>query len=91
MPSRAPFTTLCQQVARLGSTGRADLHLHTTHSDGVYTPAEIVDLARRSGLAAIAITDHDTLSGLRPAQEAARGTSVEVLSAVEITLSAKLV
>src|SRR5438876_580690 len=61
------------------------LHLHTTHSDGTYTPAELVDLARRSGLAAVALTDHDTLGGVAVAQAAAIGTGVEIVPGVEIT------
>jgi predicted metal-dependent phosphoesterase TrpH len=42
-----------------------DLHVHTTASDGVYTPAEMIQLAIESGLKGIAITDHDTVDGLR--------------------------
>lgn len=45
----------------------ADLHVHTTHSDGIFTPEEVVDLAYNKGLNAIAITDHDTISGIEPA------------------------
>lgn len=85
MPARQPFTYLCQQLAKGPGVGRADLHLHTTASDGTYTPVQIVELARRSGLAAIAITDHDTFAGVVPAREAARGTSLEVIVGVEIT------
>jgi predicted metal-dependent phosphoesterase TrpH len=66
-------------------TGRADLHLHTTHSDGNYTPAQVVELARRCGLAAIAVTDHDTLASIGPARAAAVGTGVDVVAGVEIT------
>ncbi|MFO0876649.1 MAG: PHP domain-containing protein [Gemmataceae bacterium] len=84
MPARQPFTQLCQQLARGPLAGRADLHLHTTSSDGLYTPAQVVDLARRSGLAAIAITDHDTLAAVELAQQAA-GKALEVVPAVEIT------
>jgi predicted metal-dependent phosphoesterase TrpH len=84
MPHRQPFTALCQALAQLSRTGRADLHIHTTHSDGAYTPAEVVDLARRSGLAAVAITDHDTVSALPPACAAA-GRALEVVPGVEIT------
>jgi predicted metal-dependent phosphoesterase TrpH len=84
MPARQPFTTLCQTAARSRSAGRADLHLHTTFSDGLYAPAEIVDLARRSGLAAVAITDHDTLDGVPPARSAA-GSGLEVIAGVEIS------
>ncbi len=68
MPARQPFTTLCQTLARKPAAGRADLHVHTTHSDGSYTPAEVVDLARRSGLAALAITDHDTTAAVAEAR-----------------------
>ena len=85
MPARQPFTALCQAAARKPAAGRADLHLHTVHSDGSYTPAQIVDLARRSGLAAIAVTDHDTLSGIAAAQAAAAGSSMEIVPGVEIS------
>src|SRR5215467_13915430 len=84
MPARQPFTALCQLAARGRHAGRADLHLHTTHSDGSYTPAEVVDLARRSGLAAIAVTDHDTTSGVAEARAAA-ADGPEVIAGVEIT------
>ena len=41
-----------------------DLHVHTNHSDGTFTPREALTLASRLGLAAVAITDHDTTSAL---------------------------
>src|SRR5207244_3259160 len=85
MPARQPFTALCQIAARGRSCGRADLHLHSTRSDGTYTPAQLVDLARRSGLAAIALTDHDTLSGGAEAREAAHGGDVAIIAGVEIS------
>src|SRR5436190_14671862 len=85
MPAQQPFTLLCQEMSRSPSSGRADLHLHSVHSDGSYTPAQIVDLAQRSGLAAVAITDHDTVNGIAEARSAAAGSSVEILSGVEIT------
>lgn len=55
-----------------------DLHVHTTASDGLLTPAEVIDMAVRLGLTGIAITDHDTLKGLKPA--------IEYLSANKIGL-----
>jgi predicted metal-dependent phosphoesterase TrpH len=91
MPARQPFTVLCQRAAALAqpgvrtAAGRADLHVHTTSSDGEYTPDQIVELARLSGLLAVAITDHDTLDGVAAAQAAAVGTTVEVIPAVEIS------
>ncbi|MBY0528529.1 MAG: PHP domain-containing protein [Gemmataceae bacterium] len=85
MPAYQPFTALCQAISQPRTSGRADLHIHTVHSDGLYTPVEVIDLARRSGLAAVAITDHDTLEGVAPARAAAVGTTVSVISGVEIT------
>jgi predicted metal-dependent phosphoesterase TrpH len=85
MPARQPFTALCQLARRGPHAGRADLHVHTTHSDGAYTPAEVVDLARRSGLAALAITDHDTLAGVLPARQLAAGSDLEIINGIEIT------
>jgi len=84
MPSGQPFTQICQALAQPRYFGRVDLHLHTTCSDGAYAPHEIVDLARRSGLSAIAITDHDTLDAITPARQAARA-ALEVVNGVEIT------
>src|SRR6202166_2362597 len=84
MPARQPFTTLCQALARPRFAGRADLHVHTTHSDGAYTPAQVVELARRSGLAAVSISDHDTLDGIPSARRTA-ATGVEVVAGVELT------
>lgn len=65
--------------------GKADLHIHTTASDGLSTPAEIVESAIRHKLDIIAITDHDTISGVAEAREAAEGTGLEIVSGVEIT------
>jgi predicted metal-dependent phosphoesterase TrpH len=63
---------------------RVDLHLHTTCSDGAYTAAQVVDLARRAGLPALAITDHDTTAAWPEACQASSGT-IEVIPGVEIT------
>jgi len=41
-----------------------DLHVHTNKSDGQYSPEEVVAMAAKKGITALAITDHDTLSGL---------------------------
>jgi 3',5'-nucleoside bisphosphate phosphatase len=65
---------------------RADLHLHTTESDGRLTPAQMVALAAKTGLDAIAITDHDTINGVIPALEAARSTpSLMVIPGIELS------
>ena len=48
----------------------ANLHMHTTHSDGVYTPSEIVRIAKKEGYRAVAITDHDAATGYPELKEA---------------------
>ncbi len=64
---------------------KADLHLHTTASDGRLEPGEIVSLAIKVGLDVIAITDHDTIDGVVPALDAASASnSLRVISGVEI-------
>ena len=73
MPRRQPFTALCRSLAQDRTAGWIDLHVHSTASDGLYTPAQVVDLARRSGLAGVALTDHDTVEGV-PAVRRGRPT-----------------
>jgi predicted metal-dependent phosphoesterase TrpH len=65
--------------------GRVDLHIHTTASDGVYTPLKVVQEAVARGLTAIAITDHDTVGGIDEALEAAKGTALEVIPGIELS------
>jgi predicted metal-dependent phosphoesterase TrpH len=88
MPTGQPFTRICQQLAQLrAESPRADLHLHTCHSDGVWTPTEVVQRAAARGLGAIAITDHDTCSALPESRAAVRGleSAPEIIAGVEIT------
>ena len=67
--------------------GRCDPHIHTTYSDGMATPREVVERAVALGLDVIAITDHDSVAGAIEAREiAARdGYPVEVIVGVEVT------
>jgi predicted metal-dependent phosphoesterase TrpH len=62
----------------------ADLHIHSTSSDGSSTPEEIVRMAKSAGLEALAITDHDTLDGIRTAQRAGRANGIEILPGIEL-------
>ncbi|ADL11770.1 PHP domain-containing protein [Acetohalobium arabaticum] len=62
-----------------------DLHLHTTASDGSYTPEELVEKAVGMGLETIAVTDHDTVGGVAPALTAAKEVDLEVIPGVEFT------
>lgn len=61
-----------------------DLHTHSTHSDGTLTPTELVAAASAAGLSALALTDHDTMSGVPEFLAAARGRLIAV-SGVEIS------
>jgi predicted metal-dependent phosphoesterase TrpH len=64
-----------------------DLHTHTTASDGLHRPADNIRMAKEAGLAAIAITDHDTVAGIAEAAEAGAKLGVEVVPGVEISTS----
>lgn len=63
-----------------------DLHTHSTASDGCLTPAELVRRAASLGLAALALTDHDTVAGLAEARAAAQGTGLELVSGCELSV-----
>jgi len=64
---------------------RIDLHIHSTASDGTYSPKEIIALAERINLAAIAITDHDTIDGSKEAIVAGTPPGLKLLTGVEIS------
>ncbi len=63
-----------------------DLHTHSTVSDGTLTPTELVKLAKEVGLDAIALTDHDTFSGVAEAMEAGKEFGIEVIPGCELSL-----
>lgn len=63
----------------------ADLHIHTFYSDSTSSPKEIVEEAIQGGLHCIAITDHDTVEGIKPALEAAKDFDLEVIPGVELS------
>ena len=69
----------------MGDERRADLHAHTNRSDGVLGPAELVATASRAGLAAIAVTDHDTTAGIHEAVAAAADLDIEIVPGIEIS------
>lgn len=62
-----------------------DLHAHSTASDGTETPGEVMRIAARADLSAVALTDHDTLQGLGEAQIVADGVGVELIPGTEIS------
>lgn len=63
---------------------RADLHVHTTASDGTLTPEQVVREAARIGLGAVGIADHDTVAGIESGLAAAKETGIILAPAVEI-------
>lgn len=63
----------------------ADLHMHSTYSDGDWTPEKLVKSAKRVGLSAIALTDHDSVHGIEPTQTLGGIHGVEILTGVEIS------
>jgi predicted metal-dependent phosphoesterase TrpH len=64
-----------------------DLHNHSTCSDGLLTPTQLIDLAARTGTDAIALTDHDNIDGLEEASAAARRAGIGFVPGVEISVS----
>ena len=76
---------MCASV-RQKMTRRIDLHVHSSASDGVYSPIELVDLARKRGVEALAITDHDTVGGLAQAVGYARETGYTLVPGIEFSV-----
>jgi predicted metal-dependent phosphoesterase TrpH len=74
------------RAAALGSAARtADLHTHSTASDGTRAPSALIAGARAVGLAIVALTDHDTVNGLVEAERAGRELGVTVVAGVELS------
>ena len=82
-----PCLPLHPPPAPPGGWGVAELHCHTTASDGVVTPEDLVDIAERLGLDVLAVTDHDTTAGALRARDhaLATGARVEVIVGMEVT------
>jgi predicted metal-dependent phosphoesterase TrpH len=64
---------------------RLDLHLHTTHSDGSLAPGDVVALAHKAGVTALAITDHDITTAIPEAIVAGQALGIEVIPGIEIS------
>src|SRR5688572_1238880 len=63
----------------------ADLHLHTSFSDGTYTPEEVATLGKSLGFSALALSDHDTVEGCVRMATACVAASIEFIPATELT------
>lgn len=66
----------------------ADLHLHSTASDGACAPAEVARRAAAAGLAAVALTDHDTMAGVADARAAGAALGLKVIAGCEFSVAA---
>jgi predicted metal-dependent phosphoesterase TrpH len=67
--------------------GHIDLHIHSNRSDSPLSPQEVVRIASEGGLRAIAVTDHDSVAGVKEAMEEGKRCGVEVISGVELSVS----
>jgi predicted metal-dependent phosphoesterase TrpH len=72
-------------VSAAGGPAFVDLHTHSTASDGTLPPERVIEEAESCGLAALALTDHDTIDGVRPAREAAARAGIRVIAGVELS------
>ena len=64
---------------------QTDLHIHTTASDGVLAPSQVVFRAKERGLTCLAVSDHDTIAGVAEAQRAAAQAGIILVPAVELS------
>lgn len=64
-----------------------DLHVHSTASDGQYSPAQIVQLAAEKKISVLSITDHDTVKGVEEAKKAAENTDLTFVPGVELSIN----
>jgi predicted metal-dependent phosphoesterase TrpH len=62
-----------------------DLHLHTTASDGLLQPVELVDMAWRAGIKTMSVTDHDTVAAVSEVEAAARSSGLGFVPGIEVT------
>jgi hypothetical protein len=64
---------------------KIDLHTHTNHSDGYYSPIELIQKVKQAGLDIISITDHDNLSAIHEAASVGKDFGVEVIPGLEVS------
>ena len=65
--------------------GFADLHIHSSYSDGLYSPRELASMAKAADITVLALTDHDTLKGLPEMKEAAASVGIDFIPGVEFS------
>ena len=79
------FEELSNNLIKIINRKKIDLHLHTTASDGELSPEGLVGYALKNDMKAIAITDHDTVSGIERAIEYAKEKGIEIVPGIEIS------
>ncbi|MDQ0200817.1 PHP domain-containing protein [Neobacillus ginsengisoli] len=77
------------EIKKILENGCFDLHLHTTASDGSFSPSEVVKMAAKKGLASIAIADHDTTDGIKEALQTAKTLNITVIPGIELSTKYK--
>lgn len=66
-------------------TRMIDMHVHSSASDGTFSPSGLLTEAKKAGLSAMALTDHDTMDGISEAADAARKLDIELVAGVELS------
>ncbi len=64
---------------------KSEIHMHSTFSDGEFTPTELVRIARQNGVTILSLTDHDTFEGIEEFVQAAKGSEISAFPGIEIT------
>ena len=63
-----------------------EIHMHSTFSDGEFSPTRLVDIARRNGVSVLCLTDHDTFEGIPELMAAAKAEEISAFPGIEITV-----
>src|SRR5690625_8028584 len=78
-------STITTRFCMASDLDNADQHIHTTASDGLLTPTEVVREAAIAGVRCLAVTDHDTVAGLGEASREARLVGLEFMPGIEVS------
>lgn len=68
------------------TTRSSEIHMHSTFSDGEFSPADLIGIGKKNGVGIMALTDHDTFSGLHEFIDAAQGSDIIAFAGIEMTV-----
>lgn len=88
MAFRNPLNSYGDPTLKAPGAG-VDFHMHTLASDGLWTPETLIQTAANQGLQVLAVSDHDTIKSVRPAQQLGAQQGIKVIPGVEITINWK--